>query len=249
MTMSETDFKNWCSESVKKFYSENRSDPSRLYKSEKFFLEKINLRKRSILDIGCACGGFYNIFKKLYHEINYTGIDVSPELVEAAKVTYPEADFQVSTPGRLEFESDKFDMVYSSGVFHLIESEWKNLFREAYRVSKDKVLIDFRVTIKKECVGRIQLDFYGAGEKNYAVYTVLNIFDLMDYFHALSPKPLKISAYGYMNKPSPMADIKIDEICMAFFLIEKGSGKNSKTAYNIELPFAGIEKSIRERYL
>jgi len=184
----------------------------------------------------------------LYHEIDYTGIDISSELIAKAKVAYPEASFQVSKPGRLDFAPDTFDMVYSSGIFHLIEDEWQNLFREAYKVSKDKVLIDFRLSEQKECRGRISLDFYGTGEKNFAVYTVLNVFDLMDYLHTLSPKPRKISVYGYMNKPSPMADIKIDEICMAFFLIEKGYENNNKTSYNIQLPFDGIERSIRERY-
>ena len=53
--MNNANNKNWRSESVKKFYSENRSEPSQLYKSEKFFLEKINLYKKSVLDIGCAC--------------------------------------------------------------------------------------------------------------------------------------------------------------------------------------------------
>jgi SAM-dependent methyltransferase len=241
--------KNWQNESVKKFYLENRSSPSQLYSSEKYFFDKIDLRNKSILDIGCACGGFYNIFKVLYENINYTGVDISPELIFEAGRLYPEASFCVSAGEKLGFENESFDLVFSTGVFHLIEDGWRDLYREAYRTAREKVLIDFRITDKESRRGRIKLDFYGAGEKNYALYTVLNIFELFDFLNALKPKPFKISAYGYNHKPSAMADINIDDICMAFFLVEKGGLNNKKTGYSIGLPFDNIEKKINERYL
>lgn len=240
---------NWKSESVKKFYSENRSDLSQLYKSERHFLEKIELKNSSVLDIGCACGGFYNIFKQLADNVIYTGIDVSSTLIDEAKKSYPDASFYVASGEKIAFGDNIYDLVYSSGVFHLIEDSWKELYREAYRVSRKKILIDFRLTDKESRRGKIFLDFYGSGEKNYAVYTVLNVFELFDFWHSLDPKPSRISAYGYMHKPSHMSSVGLDEVCMAFFLVEKGGGNNIKTEYNIELPFENIENKIRERYL
>ncbi len=243
------DVNNWKSESVKKFYSENRSDLSQLYKSERYFLEKIELKNSSVLDIGCACGGFYNIFKQLAGVVVYTGIDVSSTLIEEAKRSYPDAAFYVAGGEKIGFGDNAFDLVYSSGVFHLIEDSWKGLYREAYRVSRNKILIDFRLTDKESTRGKIFLDFYGSGEKNYAVYTILNVFELFDFLNSLDPLPARISAYGYMHKPSHMSSVEPDEVCMAFFLVEKGGGGNTKTEYNIELPFKDIENKIRERYL
>ncbi len=240
---------NWKSESVKKFYSENRSDLSQLYRSEKYYLEKIELKNASILDIGCACGGFYNIFKQLADNVDYTGIDVSEELVAEARKSYPAASFFVTEGEKLGFDGNAFDLVYSSGVFHLIEDSWKALYKEAYRVSKNKILIDFRLTDKKECRGKIFMDFYGSGEKNYAVYTAVNVLELFDFLNSLEPRPARISAYGYMNKPSHMSEIGLDEVCMAFFLVEKGRANNIKTEYSLELPFSNIENTLMERYL
>lgn len=245
--MSDIKANNWDNESVKKFYSENRSETSQLYKSEKYFLDKIDLSNISILDIGCACGGFFNIFREMAPSIKYTGVDISKNLIDGAKLLHPEAEFHVSEKDRLDFPPSSFDLVFSSGVFHMTD-KWKELYREAYRVSKELVLIDFRLTESAGVHGKIALDFFGQNCENYADYIVLNEKELFDAVSSLNPAPESVEAYGYMNAPSKMSDIKLKEICMAFLMVKKGGAGNKKTIYSLDLPFENIGEKIKERY-
>jgi len=229
---------SWNNADVKKYYSENRCEIKDLYKSEKYFLEKIIEKKISILDVGCACGGFYNIFRQMTgNDFNYTGIDISEVLIKEAQKRYPGADFRLSAAaGKLDFPDNSYDLVFSSGLFHLCD-EWETLYREAYRVSKSKVLIDFRLTGKDKQIGEFAVDFYGNSPDNIIRYTVLNKTELMKWLLELKPRPARISAYGYMAPPSKMARLDLPEVCMAFFLVEKGfDNSSSETILNLELP-------------
>ena len=56
----------WGKKNVVDFYINNRNKLSDIYPSEKIPLQIIKRDKvNSILDFGCAVGGFYQIFKKL----------------------------------------------------------------------------------------------------------------------------------------------------------------------------------------
>lgn len=238
--------KCWDENIVGKYYSENRSNPADLYRSERHFLDRVVKNGISILDIGCACGGFYNIFRQMAENIRYTGVDISEKLVGKAKTLYPEAEFMVNPPDRLEFKDSSFDLVFSSGVFHMTNC-WRELYREAYRVAGGRTLVDFRLTEGSGAKGKIALDFYGQNCENYADYIVLNVDELFGALGSLAPAPKSVEAFGYMNAPSKMSDVRLKEVCMAFFLVEKGAAGNRKTDYSLELPFANLNGKIRER--
>ena len=68
------------------FYLQNRSDKKDLYKSESALLKKIKKKSlKNILDIGCATGGFYKIFKQLFGSHNYFGLDIESKMIQLAK--------------------------------------------------------------------------------------------------------------------------------------------------------------------
>ena len=58
-----------------------------------FFLSKLLFEKCSILDIGCAQGGFYKILKSFLKSFSYTGIDNNSEkmIIKAKKI--PKSQF------------------------------------------------------------------------------------------------------------------------------------------------------------
>ena len=59
----------WGKKNVIEFYSNNRNRLSHLYDSEKIPLNFIKKKKiSSILDYGCAVGGFYEIFRKFLNK-------------------------------------------------------------------------------------------------------------------------------------------------------------------------------------
>ena len=60
----------WGKKNVVEFYANNRNKVSDLYLSEKkplYFIDKKKIK--SILDYGCAVGGFYKIFQKYFNKI------------------------------------------------------------------------------------------------------------------------------------------------------------------------------------
>jgi SAM-dependent methyltransferase len=76
----------------------------------------------SILDVGCGIGHMYEflletkLIEKLH--ISYTGIDISPKMVEFAKKKFPKADFRTVDLINDKFD-EKFDYVVSSGAFNI----------------------------------------------------------------------------------------------------------------------------------
>ncbi|KAF0135330.1 MAG: methyltransferase family protein [Candidatus Saganbacteria bacterium] len=63
----------------------------------------------SVLDVGCGLGHLYDYLKKAGYNLKYTGYDISPKLIEAAKNKFPSARFEVKdiladkSPGRFDF--------------------------------------------------------------------------------------------------------------------------------------------------
>ena len=82
----------WNQDDVVDYFKNNRRTYNQLYDSEKYFInEKFVKKISSILDVGCASGGFNNIFRTLNNNISYYGVDVSQKNVENAKNIFKNA--------------------------------------------------------------------------------------------------------------------------------------------------------------
>ncbi len=76
----------------------------------------------SLLDVGCGLGDLYGWLKAegtlSRNKISYTGFDIAPKLIEAAKKKYPDGRFE--TRDILEDRhAPKFDYIFCSGVFNI----------------------------------------------------------------------------------------------------------------------------------
>lgn len=49
----------------------------------------------SLLDIGCGYGGFLEYLHEQKINVDYTGVDISPQMIEAAKARHDDAAFEV----------------------------------------------------------------------------------------------------------------------------------------------------------
>ena len=78
---------------LEEFYSENRNQPKDLYPSERRFLPWLAKEVDSVLDTGCAAGGFFNIWRNYNQSIVYTGLDLSSSLIKAARNLVPGSTF------------------------------------------------------------------------------------------------------------------------------------------------------------
>ncbi|MFB9805465.1 class I SAM-dependent methyltransferase [Haladaptatus pallidirubidus] len=85
-----------------------------------------------VLDVGCGPGITTEYL--LDEDAAVTGIDASPSMLSHAREHAPGAEFLRCDFGEgLPFESNRFDLVYSSLAFDYV-SDWDSLFSELARV-------------------------------------------------------------------------------------------------------------------
>ena len=87
-----------------------------------------------LLDAGCGTGAMLGMFKKDFHDKNYTGIDLSKKMIETAKRKKLDGvHFVAGDCENLPFSENSFDVVTCSMSFHHYPNP-KNFFRSLHRV-------------------------------------------------------------------------------------------------------------------
>lgn len=77
-----------------------------------------NLNGKSILDVGCGLGDFHGWLVDHNIKADYTGIDLTPALVEQARKSHPGLTFiQGSILDESVLVRRQFDFVFASGIF------------------------------------------------------------------------------------------------------------------------------------
>lgn len=75
-----------------------------------------------LLDFGCGYGAFYRFLKeKLAFDFHFTGYDVLDEMIEVAKINFPENRHLIWT-NELK-DSENFDFIVESGAFNIKNGE------------------------------------------------------------------------------------------------------------------------------
>lgn len=73
----------------------------------------------NLLDCGCGTGPMISLLNEVYPERHYTGIDLTPKMIEVAqRKQLPNAEFLVGDCEELPFSDDSFDVVICSQSFH-----------------------------------------------------------------------------------------------------------------------------------
>lgn len=73
------------------------------------------------LDFGCGDGLSLNLFSRAFPRAQFSGTDVSKRSLQVAARRVPQADLRAYDGGRLPFDDQSFEVVYTSMVFHHIE--------------------------------------------------------------------------------------------------------------------------------
>lgn len=82
-----------------------------------------NLEGGSVLDLGSGLGDFYGFLLENDIKVNYTGYDLSPDLVELAAKRFSDANFEIRDIQTDGIEG-KFDYIVSSQTFNFrLENE------------------------------------------------------------------------------------------------------------------------------
>lgn len=92
----------------------------------------------SVLDYGCGNGRLLEILNK--KKINYTGVDISGELIKLAKRKYKRKNtkfVKITSSGSLPFPDSYFNVAISIAVFHHFPEIYaKKIAGELYRILK-----------------------------------------------------------------------------------------------------------------
>ena len=104
-------------------------------------LRGIDLRAKTVLEIGCGIGGPAIVMAGEHHADKVVGIDIEPQLIDRAGRNAEAAglqdrvEFQLVEPGDLPFEDSSYDVVFSKDAIVHIEDKLA-LYREVLRVLK-----------------------------------------------------------------------------------------------------------------
>lgn len=79
--------------------------------------QMLNWQGCSVLDIGCGQGDLYQFIKERSKNVTYTGVDISQEMVTAAKRRFPDAEFLHADFLSEDFQPKQYDFVLGIGTF------------------------------------------------------------------------------------------------------------------------------------
>jgi SAM-dependent methyltransferase len=88
---------------------------------EMMISEMPDIAGRKVLDVGCGPGNYSGLFSNA----QYTGFDLDPNYIAYANLTFkkPNASFLVGNAVTPPLFSEKFDFIFSVGLYHHISDE------------------------------------------------------------------------------------------------------------------------------
>ncbi len=112
-----------------------RDEDSQYLRFERLVLHLDLAAGSSILDVGCGSGEFYEFCRRRSLEVDYMGIDVSPEMVAACDRRFGPGTASRAGLAELAREDRSFDYVVASGTFNVRqetpEAEWRRFFERS----------------------------------------------------------------------------------------------------------------------
>ena len=122
-----------------------------------------DLNATTVLDFGCGIGDFYNWFDQHDFSLNYTGIDISPEMIYQAKLRFPNQRFLVRNILTDHLEQT-FDYILLSGLFTYTNQVF---FEECIQLlfQKCTIGIGFNLLNKWGIDSRLDNEFYGSPDE------------------------------------------------------------------------------------
>lgn len=197
------------------FFSGHRNRPEDLYPSEQRFLPELAAGAQTILDVGCAAGGFVDIWHAYNPALHYTGVDVSASLVAAARGLHPEESFLVGDCAEgLPLPDGAADLVAALGWLHW-EPRYARALRELWRLTGRSLFFDVRLLDGPEdVVGTQEIP---GGETPYLCLSWPRFAKLLDEL-----APGSIRACGYLGPPATTVQGMPEEICLAAFVLDRG---------------------------
>jgi SAM-dependent methyltransferase len=146
------------------------------------------LNGAKILDVGCGLGAFWGYLRKKKIKVDYTGVDLFPNVIAEAQKLYPDARFESRVLTAKPFKPGSFDYAFLSGVFNVkIRDNWqymKALLSSLLRQTRKAVAFN----VLNVEAGLQERDRFCAGPRELAVFGKklgVSRVHLLDHYHHL----------------------------------------------------------------
>lgn len=224
----------WGLPRVLDFFAGHRNSAADVYPSEWFFLKDRLREGITVLDIGCAQGGFASVLKERLTAFEYTGIDINADMIARARALHPGAVFHhVREDDFSVLGSARFDLVLILGILHLHES-WRNTIAAAWAHTHGSLILDLREiegpSIEDKARSWFRMDFNGGGEDHGSVtlpYNIINAGEALAAVAGSCPDAAGISHYGYRHPVSRAAVTPVDTVMATVWCIERRPGNSA----------------------
>lgn len=217
------------------FYRKHRNQPEDLYPSERRFLPWLAAQAESVLDVGCAAGGFAAIWLSYNAAVRYRGVDRSPALVAGAGELHPESSFLVGDCAEgLPLPDGSATVVQALGWLHW-EPRYREALAELWRLAGRYAFFDVRLVDRDDdAVGQQRLAL--VGEWDGATTTPYICLSWRRFAaELLSLGAARILGHGYFGSPADTVAGVEGNVCFATFVLEKG---DAAPAVCLDLPLA-----------
>lgn len=89
----------------------------------------------SVADIGCGLGDFFGFLRSRGHTVHYTGYDITPGMIDAARTRFPDANARFELRDILtDGMGAEFDYVVASGTFNIRVADHDAFLRQMLAV-------------------------------------------------------------------------------------------------------------------
>lgn len=209
----------WGLPGVLEFFRDNRSTSQDVYPSEWHFLRHVLRDGISILDVGCAQGGFAAIAAEHVSAFSYTGLDINADMIARARARFPQHSFHVIGEGSFTVPGGSdFDLVLVLGILHLHE-RWRETLAAAWAQASDALVFDLREssasTVEDKRRSYMKMDFAIADERHAEMrvpYNVINEREAETTVEAICMGARQIEHYGYAHATTTAAVTPFAEV-------------------------------------
>lgn len=220
----------WASPDSVDFFAANRRTIAEVYASEKHFLDLFLAPQMSVLDFGCAAGGFAAILADTYgiDPKHYCGVDATAEMLAIARRRFPETRFLTSLSPLLA-EGQTFDFVFSFGVLHMV-LDWRRHLADLVRLTGRYLVFDLRLVQQGQSIEdprrSCQVLRYGGtdGRAGKVPYVIVNADEAQKTIGALMEPGDRLVRHGYRHPVGETVVSPLSVVDMTCFCLIKGSG-------------------------
>ncbi|MCB2100608.1 MAG: class I SAM-dependent methyltransferase [Rhodobacterales bacterium] len=218
----------WGLPGVLDFFASERDSAAKVYPSEWFFLRQHLREGVSVLDVGCAQGGFAAVLGESLSAFTYTGVDISAAMVARARERHPGHRFLTVPEGDLSpLGGETFDLVLVLGILHLHEA-WRDTLAAAWARTGGAMVFDLRETegpsIEDKDRARFTMAFGGDGaeyERTVLPYNLINASEALAESRRLCAGAARLSRFGYLHAPSAAARLPVDAVLTETWCAER----------------------------